>query len=176
MKTGVITVIEGEGITRTVLSLQFVYKGSKVSGEYGCFLSSSKTLEEIRDVMDHYGMPSEDMKSSPSIVMLDVGNLEKINFQTNGEALHLETLLPIIEAIYNDIKFTRLVVDGFDLLSKNDAGNVRKNIERFSNFARMNGINVLLTVGFDSENTYLLELCDNFITIKRGYPPKILFS
>lgn len=173
METGVITVIEGEGITRTVLSLQFVYKGSKVGGEYGCFLSSSKTLEEIRDVMDHYGMPSGDMKNSPSVVMLDVGNLEKINFQTSGEALHLETLLPIIEAIYNDIKFTRLVVDGFDLLSKNDT---RKNIERFSNFARMNGIKVLLTVGFDSENTDLLELCDNFITIKRGYPPEILFS
>ena len=173
MKTGVITVVEGKGITRTVFSLQFVYKGSKVSGEYGCFLSGSKTLEEIRDVMDHYGMPSEDMKSSPSIVMLDVGNLEKINFQTSGEALHLETLLPIIEAIYNDIKFTRLVVDGFDLLSKNDA---KKNIERFSNFARMNGINMLLTVEFDSGNADILELCDNFITIKRGYLPEILFS
>lgn len=173
MKKEEITVIEGEGDIRTILSLQFVYKGSTVHKEYGCFLSSSKTLEEIGVTMNHHGMFSDCLKECPSIIMFDVYNLRKINSQTSGGTLQLETLFPLIKSIYHDVRFTRLAIDGFDLLCTNDT---RKTIEEFFDFARANEIKVLFTVDLNYENPDLLEMCDNYITIKRGYLPVFFFS
>lgn len=64
MGTGNITVVEGEDAIRTVLSLQFVYRGSTLCREYGYFISGIKSLEEIESVMNRYGMSSEYMKDS----------------------------------------------------------------------------------------------------------------
>ncbi|KYK33016.1 MAG: hypothetical protein AYK19_14480 [Theionarchaea archaeon DG-70-1] len=168
---GNITVIEGEDAVRTVLSLQFVYKGSTMCGEYGCFISGTKTLKEIEGIMNEYGMLSEYLKDSPSIVMLDADNLGKIAIQ-NGGLPQLETLVKLVEEIHKDIEFTRLAVDRFDVLSENGTSN---SVEALFTFAREKNIEILLTVNLE-HNFRFFELCNNYIVVKKGHLPLILFS
>ncbi|MGC1120181.1 MAG: ATPase domain-containing protein [Candidatus Methanofastidiosia archaeon] len=173
MKKGSITVIEGEEAICTAFSLQFVYRGSTVHGEYGCFLSGSVTLEEIESIMNYYGMSLENMVNSPSIVMFDVENLGEINLRINGETLHLDSLLELMKSIHNDVKFTRLAIDRFDLLAGNDP---KKSVENLFDFTRKNQIEVILTVNFDYENSELFGMCDNYVTVRRCDTPMVLFS
>lgn len=169
---GGITVLKGEDTVRTALSLQFVYRGSTIHGEYGCFVSSAKTLKEIEHTMNQYGMVSEYMKDFPSVIMLDVNKLGNIKLQSDGNFSQLEMLVALLKEIHKDIKFTRLVVDQVDLLCETCS---KKDIENFFNFVRKNGINVILTVDF-KRNSLLFELCDTFIVIKKGCLPMIFFS
>lgn len=169
METGSITVVEGKDTLQTVLSLQFVYRGSTVCGEYGCFISGAKPLEEIERMMTKYGMSSEWMKDSPSIVMLDAAKLKEIS-SNNGNSFQLEMFLTLLKEIYKDIQFARLAIDRFDLLCEDNTG-----IEKFFSFVRSHRINVLLTVGANQRDD-LLELCDNYFSVKRGELPIILFS
>lgn len=173
MVTGGITVIEGEDTIRTVLSLQFVYRGSIQCGEYGCFISGTKILREVENIMNRYGISSEYMKDFPSIVLLDADKLGEIKFQENGIFAQLETVLALLKEIYKDIQFSRLAIDGFDLLSDECS---RKDMEYLFNFARKNNINVILTVNLQQENSDLLDLCDNYIIVKKGCLPSVLFS
>lgn len=163
MITKNITVIEGEDTTRTLLSLQFVYRGSTECREYGCFISGAKTLKEIEVMMYTYGMPPERMRNFPSIVMLDAVKLKEISLKNNGNSFKLETLLNLLEEIYKDVNFTRLAVDRFDLLSDEFT---RKDMESFFNFVRMNNINVMLTVDLN-KNFDFLDMYDNYIIIRK---------
>lgn len=174
MNRGSITIVEGRDLVGTALSLQFVYRGSTVWGEYGCFLSCAKTLESIERIMNHHGMSSSEMENAPSIVMLDAARLGKITSGSGKTSSRLEPFLPLLEEIYRDIKFTRLAIDGIDALSNG----TRKDLERFFDFARMNDIKALLTINFNlrPEDSDLLEMCDSYIVIKRGNIPLILFS
>ena len=169
MEPGRITVVEGKDTLQTVLSLQFVYRGSTVCGEYGCFISGAKPLEEIECLMSRYGMSSEWMKDSPSIVMLDAGKLKEIS-SNNGNSFQLEMVLVLLKEIYRDVQFARLAIDRFDLLCEDNTG-----IEVFFSFVRSHKINMLVTVGVGQRDD-LLELCDNYFLIKRGKLPLILFS
>lgn len=169
--TGSITVIEGEGVVRTVLSLQFVYRGSSICGEYGCFISGTKALKEVEGIMNKYGMLPEYLKDSPSIVMLDADKLRKITLQ-NGSPLQLDTLVELVKEIHKDIKFTRLAVDRFDFLSGDGA---KKSVEDLCTFAHENSIKMLLTIN-SQYRFHFLELCDNYIVVKKGHLPLVLFS
>lgn len=171
MDTGSITVVEGESTLQTLLSLQFVYRGSTVCREYGCFISCTKTLEEIEYMMSRYEMPSERMRDSPSIVMLDAGKLKEISLQANGNSFQLKMLSKLLEEIHKDIKFTRLAFDRFDFLCENNT-----DIKKFFRVIRTHRINTLLTIGTNYNHSALLELCDNYFLIKRGELPLILFS
>ena len=171
MDTESITVIEGEDTIRTLLSLQFVYKGSTESREYGCFISGAKTLREIEVMMYAYGMPPERVSNFPSIVMLDAGKLKEISLKNNGNSFKLEILLNLLEEIYKDVNFTRLAVDRFDLLSEEST---RKDMENFFNFVRMNRINVILTVDLN-KNFDFFDIYDNYIVVRKGLLPPILF-
>ncbi|MBU6997546.1 MAG: hypothetical protein HXS41_02810 [Theionarchaea archaeon] len=173
MKKGSITVIEGEEAICTAFSLQFVYRGSTVHGEYGCFLSGSATLEEIESLMNYYGMPLENLANSPSIVMFDVENLSEINLRINGENLHMDSLLELMKSIHEDVRFTRLAIDRFDLMARNGS---KKNVEDFFDYTRENHIEVILTVNPDYENSELLQISDNYVTVRRCDIPMILFS
>ncbi len=172
MVTGDITVIEGEDTIRTFLSLQFLYRGSTLSGEYGCFISRTETLEEIEDIMNQYGMSPEYMKDFPSIVMLDAHKLGEIKLKKNGRFPQLETLVELLKEIHRDIQFTRLAVDRFDLLFEECT---KKDMESFFNFTRENSINVILTVDLQKGSDFL-EMCDNYIIVKKGSLPMVLFS
>lgn len=177
MIEGGITVIEGEDTVRTALSLQFVYRGSTICGEYGCFISGAKTLEEIENVMNEYGMPSEYMKDFPSVVMLDANKLGEIKLQRDGSLSQLETLVTLLKEIRKDIRFTRLAVDRFDLLCERYS---KKYVESFFNSLRENGIKVILTVD-SRRGSNLFELCDSYIIVKKGnclnffFPEKLLY-
>lgn len=172
MITGGITVIEGEDTVRTVLSLQFVYRGSTMCGEYGCFISGAKTLEEIENAMNEHGMPSEYMKDSPSVVMLDVNKLGEVKLQRDGSFSQLEMLVTLLKEIRKDIKFTRLAVDRFDILCEKCT---KKDIENFFNFVRENSINVILTVDLQ-RGSNLFDIYDNYIVVKKGYLISSLFN
>lgn len=149
MVSGGITAIEGEDTVRTILSLQFVYRGSTIYGEYGCFISGAKTLEEIDVMMNTYGMPSEQMRDFPSIIMLDAEKLKRISTQANVDSLQLKILLNLLAEIHKDIKFTRLAIDRFDLLSGECT---EKDIEKFFRFARRKRINVILTIDLQNKS------------------------
>lgn len=172
MVLGGVTVIKGEDTIRTVLSLRFVCRGSTKHREYGCFVSGAKTLEEIENTMNQYGMSPRDMKDFPSVVMLDVNKLGEIKLQRNGSLSQMEMLVNLLKEIRRDIKFTRLAVDRFDLLCEKCA---ERDIENFFNFVCENGINVILTVDLQGGSN-LFEMCDNYIVIKKGCLPMILFS
>ena len=172
MESANITVIEGEDVIRTVFSLKFVYKGSIVQGEYGCFISGTKTLEEIMSIMNQYGMSPEDVNDFPSIVLLDARRLEKVIFQDNGSFFDLETLVDLLNEIHKDIRFTRLAIDEFDLLSGNHD---RQDIKCLLDFAAKKNIKMMMTVS-SLKNDNLFELCDNYIVVRKGQLPLILFS
>ncbi|MBU7023382.1 MAG: hypothetical protein HXS40_04375 [Theionarchaea archaeon] len=173
MKKGSITVLEGEGAICTAFSLQFVYRGSTIHGEYGCFLSGSVTLEEIESIMNHHGMSLEEMVNSPSIVMFDVENLSEINLRMNGETLDLGSLLELMKSIHEDVKFTRLAIDRFDLLVGNGS---KKSMEDLFDFARKNYIKVILTVNPNYENSELLGQCNNYFAVRRCDTLMSIFS
>ncbi len=172
MSAGNITVVEGEDTVRTYLSLQFVYRGSIVCREYGCFLSCAKPLPEIESIMSYYGMPSDELEDSPSIVMLDAARIKRINHNPSQPSSQLAPFLSLLKEIYKDIGFTRLAVDSFDLLSDGR----KEDIEDFFHFTRINDIDVLLTVNLNLDDSDLLDTCDSYIIIKRGSVPLILFS
>ena len=172
MGAGNIIVVEGEDTVKTYLSLQFVYRGSIVCREYGCFLSCAKPLPEIENIMGYYGMSSDELEDSPSIVMLDAAKIKKINHNPSQPSSQLKPFLLLLKEIYKDIEFTRLAVDSFDLLSDSR----KKDIDNFFHFARTNDINVLLTVNLGLDGSDLLDICDSYIIIKRGSVPSILFS
>jgi KaiC/GvpD/RAD55 family RecA-like ATPase len=163
MVRGGITVIKGEDTARTVLSLQFVYRGSTIHREYGCFISGEKTLEEVEGVMNQYGMPSECMEDSPAVVMLDMDKLGEIKLQRNGSFSHLEILVKLLKEIGKDIKFARLAVDRFDLLCEKCS---KKDIKVFYNFIHENNINAILTIDLERNFNFFGE-CDNYIVIKK---------
>lgn len=172
MATGGITVIEGEDVVQTILSLQFVYNGSKIYRKHGCFISCVNTLKEIEDIMNSYGMPIERMRDSPSIIMLDAKKLREMSLHAYGIFFSSKTLLNLLNEIYKDIKFTRLAFDKFDLLAEKYN---KKDIESLFKFIRKNDINVLLTIN-SHKNTNLLNMYDNYIIVKQGNLPIILFS
>lgn len=172
MESANITVIEGEDVIRTVFSLKFVYKGSTIRGEYGCFVSGTKTLEEIMSIMNQYGMSPEDVNNFPSIVLLDARRLEKVIFQDNGSFFDLETLVDLLNEIHKDIRFTRLAIDEFDLLSGNHD---RQDMKYLLDFVAKKNIKMMLTVS-SLKNDNLFELCDNYIVVRKGQLPLILFS
>jgi KaiC/GvpD/RAD55 family RecA-like ATPase len=153
MVTGGITAIEGEDTVRTIFSLQFVYRGSTIYGEYGCFISGAKTLEEIDVMMNTYGMSPGQMRDFPSIIMLDAEKLKKISTQANGDSFQLKILLNLLVEIHKDIKFTRLAIDRFDLLSGECT---KRDIESFFKFARKNSINVILTIDLQNKSDLFL--------------------
>lgn len=168
--TAYITVVEGEDIARTVLSLQFVYKGSRICKEYGCFISGAKTLKEVDGIMNEYGMFPDHLIDSPSIVMLDAEKLGKITLKKSP--LPLDTLVKLLKEIHKDINFTRLSVDRFDLLSGNGA---RKSVKDLFIFTYENDIKMLLTVNAHP-SSHIIDLCDNHLAVKKGHVPLVLFS
>ena len=172
MVTGGITAIEGRDTIPTILSLQFVYRGSTIYGEYGCFVSGARTLEEIEVMMNIYGMPPGRMRDFPSIIMLDAEKLKRISTQANGDSFQLKMLLNLLVEIHKDIKFTRLAIDRFDLLSGECT---ERDIESFFKFARKNSINAILTIDLQNKSD-IFNMCDNFIIVKKGDLPEILFS
>ena len=167
--TGTITVLEGEDAVRTVLSLQFVYRGSSICKEYGCFISGAKTLKEIDEIMNKHGMLPDHLKDSPSIVMLDA---EKLGTTLQKSPPPLDALVKLLKEIHRDITFTRLSVDRFDLLFNNGA---KKSVKDFFTFTHENSIKMLLTVNAYPSND-ILDLCDNYLAVKKGQVPLVLFS
>lgn len=166
-----VTVIEGEDMTCTVLSLQFVYKGSKLCGEYGCFVSGGRTLKEVENIMREHGISPDEMEDFPSIVMVDGGALEKKILEVDERSSRLGVLLELLREIYKDIKFTRLSIDGFDVLYEND----KKEIDSFFDFTRALKMEMLLTVKSNFENCRLLEKCDNYIVVKKAAVPTSIY-
>ena len=174
MSTGHITVVEGEvkDTLRTIFSLQFVYRGSTLHGEYGCFISCTKKLEEIRSLMDAHGMPPGMMLESPSIVMLDAQKLKEVNSQVNGDSFQLKMLSELLEEIHKDVGFSRLAVDRFDLLCEDASA---EQMSGFFDYIRSHRIEMLLTVGGDFQPV-LSDLCDNYLRVDKGTLPETLFT
>lgn len=166
-----ITVIKGEGVTRTLLSLQFVHRGSKACGEYGCFVSGERTLKEIENIMGSHGISPEELEDFPSIVMVDGGTLKKKSLRADERSCGSSMLLGLLRMIHEDIKFTRLSIDCFNVLYENN----KREIDNFFDFARTHKIEVLLTINSNFENHELLEKCDNFIVVKKAIVPTSIY-
>ncbi|MEM2905729.1 MAG: ATPase domain-containing protein [Candidatus Bathyarchaeia archaeon] len=120
-----ITLHGGPGSGKTILSIQFLYKGAVDYDENGVFVSLSENPAEIRANMNAFGWNLEKLEKEGKLAMVDARpvTLTEEGFIAPTEELFREEVIPFshITRLVNEkiaqVKAQRIVVDSVTVLT-----------------------------------------------------------
>jgi len=115
----------GPGSGKTILSIQFLYRGAVDYGENGVFVSLSENPAEIRANMNAFGWNLKKLEKEGKLVMLDARpvTLTEEGFIAPTEELFREEVIPfsqitrLVNEKLDEIKAQRIVIDSATVLT-----------------------------------------------------------
>ncbi|MBS7608496.1 AAA family ATPase [Candidatus Bathyarchaeota archaeon] len=108
-KGSTILVCGNPGTGKTVFSAQFLYKGAKVHGENGVYVSFGEKREAFMSFMKAFGFNFEKLE--------DEGKFAFLEMITGRKEIHSDLIKMILEKI-NDLNAERLVIDPITAISQ----------------------------------------------------------
>lgn len=127
-KGNTILVLGGPGSGKSIFGMQFIYKGAKVYGEPGVYVTLDETPEKIKKNIASFGWDLDTMKAENKIIILDAasaraGSLFKGEHSMQA-GLDINSTISQITTAIEKINATRLVIDSLSIMNlhaQNDA-------------------------------------------------------